>query len=106
MNDCCFETVEANLLFEHGVLGHLSMTETILSQARECGFVCQSSPEGDWQIGPPNSTDRWSLQQVKDRWILLVEDVPQVNFLSSEAIAFLARRRFTSDDEQPINCPS
>ena len=68
------------------------MMENLLSQAQTWGFLCQSDHLGNWQILPQQSTKKWKLQQVEDRWLLLIGDVPQVNLYPPEAIAFLERR--------------
>ena len=69
------------------------MTESVLSQASAWGFVCNCEPTGTWQIFPQQKNERWKLQLGGDRWLLIVGDVPQISFLSHEAIAFLELRR-------------
>lgn len=64
----------------------------MLRQAAEWGFVCNEDLQGNSQILPPNPTERWKLQQVDDKWLLLVGNVPQVNLHPHEALAFLKRR--------------
>jgi hypothetical protein len=68
----------------------------LLSQASAWGFVCESDAKGNWQIFPCQKTERWQLQQLDDRWLLLVGGVQQVNLYPPEAIAFLNRRRSSS----------
>lgn len=70
------------------------MRETVLSQARNWGFVCQEDNQGTWRIFPQQLTDRWKMQLVGDRWLLMVGDVPQISLHPHEAIAFLERRRY------------
>jgi hypothetical protein len=68
------------------------MIKSLLSQAQIWGFLCQRDHSGNLQILPQQSDERWKLQQAEDRWLLLIDDVPQVNLPSPEAIAFLKRR--------------
>jgi len=67
------------------------MNESILNQAYAWGFVCNQAVNGNWQILPRQKTQRWELQLVEDKWLLLVGAVPQVNLHPDEAIAFLKR---------------
>lgn len=68
------------------------MTESLLSQARNWGFVCNCDEKGNWQILPKQPHERWKLQLVRDKWLLVVGDVPQISCWPEEAIAFLERR--------------
>lgn len=68
------------------------MSNRVLNQASSLGFMCECDQKGNWQILPPQQTERWLLQQVGERWLLLVGGVPQVNLHPPEAIAFLERR--------------
>lgn len=68
------------------------MTNRVLSQASSLGFTCECDQIGNWQILPFRQAERWKLQQVGERWLLLVGDIPQVNLHPPEAIAFLERR--------------
>lgn len=77
------------------------MHESLLRKARNWGFLCQDSPTGNWEILPQQPTKRWKLRQAEERWLLLVADVPQINFHLDEAIAFLERRRNSELDCQP-----
>jgi hypothetical protein len=69
------------------------MNEMIFSQANAWGFPCACSVQGNCQILPQQKTERWTLQLVGDRWLLLVGDVPQINLHPQEATVFLERRR-------------
>lgn len=69
------------------------MTEDILSLASSWGFICECDQTGVWRILPAQETERWELQQVEDRWFLVIGGVSQMNLHLSEAIAFLQRRR-------------
>ncbi|MCA1994260.1 MAG: hypothetical protein LDL41_19770 [Coleofasciculus sp. S288] len=69
------------------------MTKSVFNQARVWGFICDRDQKGNWRILPQQKTQRWELQLAGNRWLLLIGDVPQVNLYSSEAIAFLERRR-------------
>lgn len=69
------------------------MTENVLSQASAWGFICHSEDYRTWQILPQQKNERWKLQLEGDRWLLIVGNVPQINFYPYEAIAFLELRR-------------
>jgi hypothetical protein len=69
------------------------MRNTVLNQAKAWGFICEEETQGIWQILPQQPTERWKMQLVGDRWLLIVGDLPQVNLHHHEAIAFLERRR-------------
>lgn len=69
------------------------MTEMILSQAEKWGFICDDAIPGKWQIFPQQKTEKWKLQVVGDRWLLVVGEVPQMNLRPEETLAFLQRRR-------------
>ena len=70
--------------------------ETVFSQAKAWGFICQEDIQGNQLILPRKQTAQWKMQQIADRWLLIVKDVPQANLHPSEAISFLKRRRETS----------
>jgi len=69
------------------------MKETVLKQARAWGFICQKDTQETWEILPKQPTERWKMKLVEDRWLLIVGNVPQINFYPHEAIAFLERHR-------------
>lgn len=68
------------------------MAQSLFNQASSCGCVCKCDLFGNCKILPPQKTARWELQQVKDRWLLVVGGVAQVNLYPEEAEAFLKRR--------------
>jgi hypothetical protein len=65
------------------------LLDPLVSQARELGFICQCQESNYWLILPQHSNQKWKLEQVEDRWILLVGDVAQLRLDPEEAIAFL-----------------
>lgn len=69
------------------------MNDSIFSQAQAWGFICDIDIQGKWQILPQQAVEGWKLQQIEDRWLLIVNDVPQILCHSSEAAEFLERRR-------------
>jgi hypothetical protein len=69
------------------------MTDRILDRAHAWGFVCDRSSNGNWSILPQGKAERWKLQMLEDRWLLMIGNVPQVSCRSEEVIAFLERRR-------------
>ncbi len=76
------------------------MTEDVLSQALAWGFVCYSEHDGTWQILPQEKNERWKLQLEGNRWLLIVDNVPQINFYPDEAINFLELRRSSLKDKE------
>ncbi len=74
------------------MMAHNGLSQDILNQADSWGFVCKSEPLGNWKILPSQKTARWELQQVEDRWLLVVGGVAQVNLYPAEAQVFLKRR--------------
>lgn len=72
------------------------MTENVLGQARAWEFVCHCEHDGTWQILPQQKNERWKLQLEGNRWLLIVGNVPQINFYPHEAINFLELRRSSS----------
>lgn len=69
------------------------MNDSTLSQARSWGFICNLDIQGKWQILPQQAVEGWKLQLVEDRWLLIVNGVPQILCHPSEAVVFLERRR-------------
>jgi len=68
------------------------MVQSVLDQASSCGCVYKCDSFGNCKILPPQKTARWELQQVKERWLLVVGGVAQVKLYPEEAEAFLKRR--------------
>ena len=68
------------------------MLDPLVSQAQRWGFICQFQESNSWLIFPQQSNQRWKLQQVENRWILILGDVSQLRLYASEAIAFLEAR--------------
>jgi hypothetical protein len=77
------------------------LLDPVVTQAKIWGFICQCQESKYWQILPRQTTERserprrftaglpltsWKLQQIEDRWILIVGDVPQIRLHSKEAI--------------------
>lgn len=61
------------------------------------GFICQIQESNSWLILPQQPNQRWKLQQVENRWILILGDVPQLRLYAQEAIAFLEARRLENN---------
>lgn len=68
------------------------MNERILSQAQAWGFPQKRDGEGNWSIYPKKKTERWQLSQAKERWLLVVGGIPQINMTNEEVLVFLERR--------------
>ncbi len=69
------------------------MTENLLEQARMGGFNYQLDAQGHWHITAKSKTAQWELQQLADQlWVLVINGIPQINFSTTDAIAFLKRR--------------
>ena len=69
----------------------LKLLDPVVNKARTWGFICQCQESNSWLILPQNPDQIWKLQQVEERWILSVRDVPQLCLHAQEAIAFLER---------------
>ena len=70
----------------------MTMHDKIFTQAQIWGFMCDCDAQGKCQILPQKTTERWKLQLVEDRWLLIVADVPQILFHTLEAQVFLKHR--------------
>ena len=68
------------------------MKKLVLNKAKSWGFSSQMSQENNWQILPTQPEESWKLTEFNSWWILSINNVPQINLDSEEAIAFLARR--------------
>lgn len=52
------------------------MAQSLLDHASSCRCVCKHEPSSIWKIlPPPQKTARWELQQVEDRWLLVIGGV-------------------------------
>jgi hypothetical protein len=69
------------------------MRETVINQAKKWGFICQQTAPDVWIILPQQPKEKWKLELVEDRWLLIVKDIPQIYFHPHEVLAFLDRRR-------------
>jgi hypothetical protein len=78
------------------------MAQSLLNQASSWGFACKRESLGNWKILPRQKTARWELQQVEDRWLLLVGGVAQVNLHPAEALAFLKCRLSSSLEHESV----
>ena len=67
-----------------------------ITQAKTLGYSYQHRDEEVHQILPCQTEESWTLiYNVKDfRWILSVNDVPQLILSDADAMAFLKRRAF------------
>ncbi|MEL7078919.1 MAG: hypothetical protein AAFY50_06425 [Cyanobacteria bacterium J06648_1] len=70
------------------VLGS-KLLDPVVSKAQTWSFICQRQSANGWLILPQQANRRWKLQQDKDRWILSIDDVPQLRLHTVIAIAFL-----------------
>lgn len=71
-------------------------TTRLLRVAIALGFHCFQDEKNNWRIQPGESVDDWYLQQEGERWLLIVNQVPQILLRIAEALAFLQRQ--TTDD--------
>ena len=67
--------------------------EPVIDRAKSWGFSCQLTSSGDWQIFPQRTTENWKLSQLDSRWILSLDNMPQIYLSSWEVITFLKRRQ-------------
>lgn len=65
------------------------MTENLLNLAQTRGFVCAKDIQNNWQIFLPHPTENWKLQQVEDKWLVLIAETPQLLFGLEGAKTFL-----------------
>ncbi len=72
------------------------MIESLLNQALTWGFTCCTDAEGQWLVLPKNKREKWQLKSSQERWQLVVNGVPQINFCSQEAKTFLERRHLST----------
>lgn len=72
------------------------MISRILRFAVARGFSYSSDAEGNWQITPSQQGAKWKLKLVEDRWLLFVNNIPQISFHHPEVASFLERRQQSS----------
>lgn len=65
---------------------------TLPQLASKWGFSCYEDDQGNWRIQSKGGDGQWYLQQKCERWLLVVNHVPQILFQASEASEFLERR--------------
>ena len=65
--------------------------DVLLRLASVLGYFCEKDKQGNWQIYARNHQDDWYLRQDAERWLLVINGVPQILFQSAEAIAFIQR---------------
>lgn len=73
------------------------LLNSVISQAKEWGFICQYQESNSWLIFSLQPDRKWKLQQDEDRWILIVGNIPQLRLHTSEAIAFLESVRLENN---------
>lgn len=73
------------------------LLNSVISQAKEWGFICQYQESNSWLIFSQQPDRKWKLQQDEDRWILIVGSIPQLRLHTSEAIAFLESVRLENN---------
>ena len=54
-------------------------------------FSSYEDDQGSWRIQPQTYDRRWYLRQERERWLLVVNDVPQIWFQTSEVSKFIER---------------
>ena len=70
-------------------------TDGLLRSASALGFFCEKDKQQNWRIYARGHQDNWYLQQDFDRWLLVINGVPQIWFQGAEVIAFIKRRDST-----------
>lgn len=66
-------------------------SDALPRSASALGFLCEKDEQGNWQIRTHGHSDHWYLQQDYQRWLLVINGVPQILFQRAEAIAFIKR---------------
>ncbi|MEL6472325.1 MAG: hypothetical protein AAFQ74_21580 [Cyanobacteria bacterium J06623_4] len=64
---------------------------TVVKLASETGFSCYKNEQNKWRIEPKSSGKNWYLLQSDERWLLVIDETPQILFRPSGAIAFMQR---------------
>ena len=75
-------------------------TTRLLRVAITLGFYCFQDEKNNWRIQPGESVDDWYLQQEGERWLLIVNQVPQILLRIAEALAFLQRQTDDGSDDR------
>ncbi|MEL6162025.1 MAG: hypothetical protein AAGJ95_16385 [Cyanobacteria bacterium J06554_11] len=68
-----------------------SQRTTLLKLADETGFSCYRDEHNKWRIEPKGEGNNWYLVEADGRWLLVIDQVPQIFFRPAGAIAFLQR---------------
>ena len=68
------------------------MEQIVLDEAKTLGFPCQLNSENHWQILPLQPEATWKLTLEESRWVLSLQDVPQLRLDLRQAISFLTAR--------------
>lgn len=66
--------------------------EKILKIAKGLGFTARLNKKNYWQILSLKPSQSWMLTYIESRWILSVNNVPQIRLNEREEIAFLTSR--------------
>lgn len=83
----------------------LKLLDPVVSKAQTWGFICQRQSANGWLILPQQANQKWKLQQKEARWILSIDNVPQLRLHTEEAIAFLETRRLESNYKEKFHQP-
>ena len=70
---------------------------TLPHLASKWGFSCYEDDQENWRIQPQANDQGWYLRQERERWLLVVNHVPQILFQTSEASKFIERQRGDQD---------
>ena len=71
--------------------------EKLLDLAESLEFSAQLDDKGSWEIFPTTLKPTWVLTQRESRWILSVNNTPQLVLNEREALIFLKSRSQTKD---------
>lgn len=67
-------------------------SNTVIEKAKELGFFCQINKENNYEIFSKIPTETWKLTKLESRWILSINNIPQLSLDRDAAIAFLVNR--------------
>ena len=70
-----------------------AMIKEVFTKAIDLGLSYQPDDKEGPKILPRRKSERWRLNLIEDRWLLSIGNVPQIQFSSQEALAFITRRR-------------
>jgi hypothetical protein len=69
----------------------VAIPKLICDKAIAYGLRCMPDEQGEHRILPADDSAPWYLIYKKSHWVLIVNDIPQINFSYDETLKFLDR---------------